>query len=167
MPCRLFTVGHSTHEFDAFVALLRTHGVDLLVDVRSQPYSRWAHFRRDELSLGLRNVGIEYLFLGRELGARREEPEAYRDGVVDFERVRTLPLFRSGIERVLELAATRRLVLMCAEKEPLDCHRTKLIGPELSGRATVEHILFDGSLERDDDARRRAAQRRGTEKTLF
>lgn len=163
----LYTIGHSTHEFDAFVALLRRHGVELLVDVRSQPYSRWAHFRRDELSLGLRNAGLDYLFLGRELGARREEPEAYDGEFVDFERARRLPLFRAGIARVLELSASRRLALMCAEKEPLDCHRTKLICAELRGQVDIEHILFDGSLENDAETQRRAAQRRGVERTLF
>lgn len=163
----LFTIGHSSHGFDAFVALLRRHEIDLVVDVRSQPWTRWTHFRREELAVGLRRVAIDYLFLGRELGARREEPEAYANGQVDYELAAKLPAFRAGVERVVELAQSRRLALLCAEKEPLDCHRTKLIAPHLRDRVAVAHILADGSLEDDAATERRAAQRRGVERTLF
>ena len=145
----VFTIGHSTHTLDEFVGLLRRHRVTAVADVRAAPYSRFnPQFKRDFLAAGLGALGLEYVFLGRELGGRSADPADYRDGRIDYGRVRDTERFRRGVERVVRGAERRRIALMCAEKEPLGCHRTLLVTPALEGRnIAVAHILADGAAE--------------------
>ena len=146
---RIFTVGHSTHEFEDFVALLKLHGIDAVADVRSVPYSRWQpHFNREGLAKALNGRGIAYVFLGEELGARSDDPGCYEKGRVKYRSIAETPLFRAGIERIRNGCRRCRIALMCAEKDPLVCHRTILVARELvAGGAEVAHILEDGELE--------------------
>ena len=148
----VLTVGHSNHPLEAFLALLQRHGVTLLADVRSAPYSRFnPHFNRRALDAALSARGIAYLFLGRALGGRPEDRSCYEDGRVRYDRLARTPLYREGIDRVVEEAEHRRIALMCAEKEPLDCHRTILVGRSLAERGiAVTHIFADGMLESHD-----------------
>ena len=144
----LYTIGHSNHEMADFVGLLTMHAVDVVADVRSQPYSRFEHFRREPLEMSLESHGIGYVFLGRELGARRDEVECYENDQVSFDRVAELPAFLGGIARLERGAVDHDIALMCAEREPLDCHRTVLVARHLAGRSIqVRHILADGSIE--------------------
>ena len=149
----VLTVGHSTHPLEAFVALLRRHAVTAIADVRSTPYSRFnPHFNRKSLDRDMNARGIAYLFLGRALGGRPEDRSCYENGQVRYDRVARTALFREGIDRVVRGAADNRIALMCAEKEPLDCHRTILVGRSLVERGiAVAHILADGRLEPHDD----------------
>ena len=149
---RVLTIGHSNHGPEAFVALLRAQGVTLVADVRSAPYSRFnPHFNRKALDAALNERGIAYLFLGRALGGRPEDRACYEEGRVRYDRVARTPLFREGIERVVAEARRERVALMCAEKEPLACHRTVLVGRSLAAEGVaVAHILADGSLEPHD-----------------
>ena len=145
----VFTIGHSTHPLGEFVGLLRRHRVEVVVDVRSAPYSRFnPQFNREPLAAGLEARRFEYLFLGRELGGRSDDP-ADRDpaGRLDYRRVRGTDRFRRGIEEVLRRAAGQRLALLCAEKDPRQCHRTRLVEPALEARnLAVRHILANGEL---------------------
>jgi len=145
----VFTIGYSTHSLDAFVALLRQHGVTALADVRSAPYSRFnPQFNKEALKSSLKAHGIKYVFLGRELGARSDDRSCYENGRVQYARLAQTDLFLSGIERVVRGADDYRVALMCAEKEPLECHRTLLVARALAERGVVvEHILGDGRLE--------------------
>ena len=149
----VLTIGHSKHSQEAFLALLRRHAITLLADVRSVPYSRFnPHFNRRALEDSLESIGIAYVFLGRELGGRPEDPSCYEDGQVRYDRLARTPLFREGLQRVVEDAERERIALMCAEKEPLECHRTILVGHRLVERGVaVTHILADGSLESHDE----------------
>ena len=149
----VLTVGHSNHSLDTFVALLQRHGVTTLADVRSAPYSRFnPQFNRKALGASLEVVGIRYLFMGRALGGRPDDPSCYEDGRVRYDRLAETPLFREGLERIVEGARRQRIALMCAEKEPLDCHRTILVGRSLAERGVaVAHILADGALEPHDE----------------
>ena len=149
----VLTIGHSTHPLEAFVALLQRHAVTALADVRSTPYSRFnPHFNRKSLDRDMNARGIAYLFLGRALGGRPEDRSCYENGQVRYDRVARTALFREGIERVVRRAQDNRIALMCAEKEPLDCHRTILVGRSLVERGVaVAHILADGRLEPHDD----------------
>jgi uncharacterized protein (DUF488 family) len=153
----IFTIGHSTHEFERFVALLKRHAVDAVADVRSTPYSRWQpQFNREELSDALKKHGISYVFLGKELGARSDDPECYDEGRVQYRRLAETKLFRSGIERVLDGARRMRIALMCAEKDPLECHRTILVARELVNLGSeVQHILSNGDVESHEASLRR------------
>jgi len=145
----VLTIGHSTHSLEAFLALLRRHGVTALVDVRSAPYSRLnPHFNRESLEQSLKAHGITYVFLGPALGARSHDPSCYENGRVQYARLARTELFRSGLERVVHGANEYRVALMCAEKEPLECHRTLLVARTLAERGVVVgHILPDGGLE--------------------
>ncbi len=165
----VYTIGHSNHSIEAFLALLHRHGIAAVVDVRSHPFSRrFPHFNRDTLGAWLRGAQIAYVFLGEELGARPADPGCYRKGRVDFEMLAARPAFQHGIEYVLQHAAGARLALMCAEKEPLDCHRTILVARQLKARgAQVRHILYDGALEDHAQTERRLLDRMGVRRDLF
>ncbi len=151
---RVLTVGHSNHPLETFVSLLRQHGVTTLADVRSAPYSRFnPQFNRKALDAALQAHDIAYLFLGQALGGRPEDRSCYENGRVRYDRLAQMPLYREGIDRVVETAEVERLALMCAEREPLDCHRTLLVGRSLAERGVaVAHILADGTLEAHHDA---------------
>lgn len=156
----VFTIGHSNLEFAKFVALLKQHGVQAVADVRSSPYSQFnPQFNREPLQRALREQGISYVFLGEELGARRSEPECYVNGRADYALIAGAPAFIRGVERVTQGAAKMRVAMMCAEKDPLDCHRCILVSPRLRERGIeVRHILSDGTLESHGQAETRLAQ---------
>lgn len=146
----LFTIGHSTHPQERLIALLLQHGITALCDVRSKPYSRMnPQFNREELEQALMARGIAYRFLGKELGARSDDPTCYEGGKVQYTRLAETELFKHGIKRVLRgMKEGFRIALMCAEKEPLECHRTILVARHLAAHGLrVEHILADGRLE--------------------
>jgi uncharacterized protein (DUF488 family) len=156
----IHTIGHSNHSFERFRDLLRPYEISAVADVRSTPYSRFnPQFRRERLHASLADAGIEYVFLGQELGARSADPTCYDEtGRVRYERLSRATLFREGIER-LKVGMTRhRIAIMCAEREPLDCHRTILVARELvrEGVAVV-HILADGTPESHEHAMERLA----------
>ncbi|MCY3914348.1 MAG: DUF488 domain-containing protein [Chloroflexi bacterium] len=146
----VFTVGHSNHSLEAFLELLRAHGIDEVADVRSSPYSRYTpHFSHRVLSEALESAGIGYAFLGGELGGRPRDRSCYdAEGRVRYDRLAESDEFDDGIRQIVHGADERRVVLMCAEKEPLDCHRTLLVARALAERGVaVAHIHADGSLE--------------------
>ncbi len=145
----VLTIGHSNHPSRVFMGLLDEHSVDVLVDVRSAPYSSFnPQFNRESLAAALKPRRIEYLYLGRELGGRPKDPACYEDGRVHYGRVARTARFREGIARVIAEAERRRLAIMCAEKEPLYCHRTLLVATALDARdVDVQHIHADGTLE--------------------
>ena len=146
----IYTIGHSKHPIDRFVALLQQYGVDALADVRSTPYSRFnPQFNREKLQASLAAAGIRYVFLGEELGARSKDASCYdQEGRVSYAMLARTPPFRAGIERLLTGMQQHRIAIMCAEREPLDCHRTILVSRELERAGVpVTHILQDGSLE--------------------
>jgi uncharacterized protein (DUF488 family) len=153
----VFSIGHSTHSAEAFLGLLRQHGVDAVADVRSSPFSRFnPQFNRALLDQFLKANGVHYVFLGRELGARTEDRSCYERGRVQYGRLAQTPLFQSGLDRIVEGAARFRIALMCAEKEPLECHRTLLVASALAARGVpVMHIHADGRLETHEAAMER------------
>ncbi len=132
MQHAVYTIGHSTHPREFFVALLLRHGIGAVGDVRSKPYSRMhPQFNREELTNYLYEAGIAYVFLGRELGGRGEDRSCYDSGKVRYERLAQTQLFREGLRRVREGTRDRKMALMCAEKDPLDCHRGVLVARHL------------------------------------
>ena len=146
---KLFTIGHSTHPIEEFIALVERAGATAIADVRSTPYSRFnPQFNSDSLQTALKNHGIAYVFLGRELGARSDDPTCYENGRVKYTRLARTTLFSSGIQRLIKGAESHVVAVMCAEKEPLDCHRTLLVSRALEAEgASVTHLLGDGRRE--------------------
>lgn len=153
-PHPIFTIGHSTHSIENFLSLLGRHRVTAIADVRSKPASRFnPQFNREALTRSVESVGIKYVFLGRELGARSNDPTCYVEGKVQYERLAQVEGFQEGISRLLQGRSTESIAVMCAEKDPLDCHRTLLVARALAERsAEVGHIAADGSVERHADA---------------
>jgi uncharacterized protein (DUF488 family) len=147
----VLTVGHSDHTAPAFIDLLRQHGITLLIDVRSQPYSRWANqFNREVLARDLRgsDASIGYLFLGDALGGRPSDRRLYDPGQErpDYQRMAQTDAYQAGIEQLLALARTERVVLMCGEGDYRRCHRHLLIAQTLLDHGVrVLHIQPDGS----------------------
>ena len=156
----VFTIGHSNLEIGKFVALLKQHGIQAVADVRSSPYSQYnPQFNRELLQKSLQEHGIAYVFLGQELGARRSERECYLEGRADYGLISQTPAFKRGIERVAQGAVKMRVALMCAEKDPIDCHRCILVTPPLRQQGVqVLHILSDGSLEDHEQTEKRLLQ---------
>ena len=168
-PMQVLTVGHSNHELGRFLDLLRQHEITALADVRSAPYSRFnPHFNLKRLPASLSASGIAYVWLGRELGGRPDDPACYEDGELRYDRLAQTALYREGIERVLHGAAEHRLALMCAEKDPLHCHRALLVSRSLGDKGLeVAHILADGGLEPHESVMDRLLATRHRDDGLF
>lgn len=163
MTTRILTAGHSNHTADQFIGLLRRHDVSAVADVRSAPFSRFSpQFNKDAMKQALREAGIGYVFLGRELGARTRDRSCYIGGQVQFSLLAQTDLFRTGIDRLLRGAEAERIAVVCTEKDPLDCHRTLLVARALTDVGVrVDHVLADGRLESNDEAMTRLLEKRG------
>ena len=145
----LLTLGHSTHPIERFIALLKSAGATAVADVRSSPYSRYSpQYSKDALRSALSDAGIAYTFLGKEFGARSPDPSCYRNGKVQYPRLAQSEPFAEGIRRVFEGLTKFRIAFVCAEKDPIECHRALLVARAFSTRGkSVAHIHSDGTLE--------------------
>jgi len=165
----LYTIGHSNHTISHFIALLKRHKINTVVDVRSVPYSRYcSQFDKNILSAALKEVNIQYVFLGKELGARPDDPACYEGGCVNFKWIARRKEFKDGVQRFLASIGKYYVALMCTEKEPLECHRTILICRNLKEyNLCIKHILEDGKIEDHHDTERRLVKMLKIEPTLF
>ncbi len=145
----IFTIGHSNVPIDRFLALLSQEQIEVLVDTRSQPYSRYSpQFNRDSLKTSAQQARIKYLYLGDTLGGRPPEEE-YRlpDGKVDYDRLAEAPFYREGLQRLKQEAEISRVAIMCSEADYRKCHRYWLITRSLAREGIdVQHILHSGEL---------------------
>jgi uncharacterized protein (DUF488 family) len=158
------TLGHSNLEMPDFQALLRGCQITVVCDVRTRPYSfRFPQFNREPLQAELSSARISYEFLGESLGGRPQDREAYReDGRVDYAARRRSVAFAAGIDRILEISHADKAVLLCAEEDPLQCHRFLMICPALMERGiTPQHIRRDGVIESQREAEDRLLQLHG------
>ena len=153
----IYTIGHSNRSQETLVALLRQHGITSVCDVRSQPYSRLhPQFGRERLCHDLEVSGIAYVFLGKELGGRSPSPASYVDGKIQYDRIAKTTVFQEGLTQLIRLTASHRIAILCAEKDPLVCHRTLLVARELARHGVeVGHILGDGAIESQSQAEMR------------
>jgi uncharacterized protein (DUF488 family) len=146
----IYTIGHSTHPIEFFLNLIKTYRVNCIVDVRSSAASRFnPQYNKKALQNYLTENNILYMHFEKEFGARQTNPVVLNDaGQVDFEKVRQSSVFRNGITRLKDgIQKGYTIVLMCAEAEPLDCHRFGMITPALNESGfDVKHILKDSSL---------------------
>jgi uncharacterized protein (DUF488 family) len=157
----IYTIGHSSHSRERFFSLLQACGITAICDVRSNPYSRYSpQFNREELEQSAQSCGMMYRFFGRELGARSEDFTCYEGGRVRYDRLSETILFRQGLKRVLSgVRQGFQIALMCAEKEPLECHRTILVSRHLASTGVhIRHIHSDGRLETHEAALGRLIQ---------
>jgi len=166
----LWSVGHSNHSIERFVELVRDGRIDVLVDVRTSPYSAYAtHFAREALAAVLPRHGVKYLFLGKELGGRPTGSRYYdADGHVLYGKVAESELFRSGIDRLDQGIEKYRCAIMCSEENPCVCHRHLLVSRVMKERGVeVRHIRGDGRSEAFSQAERESKELEGRTETLF
>lgn len=148
----VLTIGHSNHSVEYFIDLLRRHCVTAVGDVRSHPYSRHVpQFSQDALREALLGQNIAYVFLGKELGARSRNPACYVRGKAQYDRMAREPLFVQGLARISQGIRQYRIALMCAEKDPIECHRAILVARYLVKNGfRVSHIHANDELETHD-----------------
>lgn len=149
-PKEVFTIGHSTHSFETFTDLLKKNGVQVVVDVRSNPYSRYApQYNTNHLSQALARVGIKYLFMGKELGGRPKGEQFYNDeGYVLYSCIAQTTAFKKGILRLESGLEKFKVAIMCSEEDPTACHRRLLIGRVLREHGVqIKHIRGDGGIQ--------------------
>lgn len=154
----VYTVGHSNITTEEFLQLLSMHSIQVVVDVRSSPYSRFAsHFNQAPLRKNLRQNGLHYLFMGDAIGGVPQAPQFYdNEGHVLYGKIAATEAFQSAIGRLLQGLKTYRIALMCGEEPPEGCHRHNLIARVLrERRVRVLHIRGNGKLEDDEDVSRR------------
>lgn len=137
----LYTIGHGNRKPEDFLALLRNFNIEYLIDVRSQPYSKFnPQFNQNDIKFFLERHGIKYVFMGDTIGGRPKDTSCYdEEGKVDYEALKTKDFFLQGIDR-LKTAYNKdiNVVIMCSESKPCECHRSKLIGRVLN----TEHIFL-------------------------
>jgi uncharacterized protein (DUF488 family) len=153
-----FSVGYSNYPLARFIDILRNIEINLIVDVRSTPYSRFnPHFNRENLEKSLQRCNIGYWFMGDKIGGRYPDSNLlFSDGTVDYRKVRETEKFQKGINEVLSIISSgKKIALMCAEKEPERCHRFALISPVLQSKnISVIHIRPDMKLQTNEDLER-------------
>ena len=147
----LYTIGHGNRKSEDFLALLKEFGIEYLIDVRSQPYSKFnPQFNQNELKFFLERNGIKYVFMGDNIGGRPKDTSCYdSEGKVDYEAVKTKEFFINGIQR-LKTAYNKdiNVVIMCSESKPCECHRSKLIGRVLNtDNIVLKHIDENGKVK--------------------
>jgi uncharacterized protein (DUF488 family) len=165
----LYTIGRSNHKIEDFISLLKRYGVTCVADVRSAPYSRYCpQFNKDTLAAALQAEGIVYMFLGEELGGRPAAQSCYEDGCVNLQRIAEREEFKRGIEHLVADASKYHIALMCAEKDPIQCHRMILVSRHLKKHnIQIKHILADGKIEEHTEAERRLVGMLKIEPALF
>jgi len=143
----LFSIGHSNQSIDLFLALLKRAAIEVVADVRSVPYSRYAsQFDYETLKNALEQAGIRHVYLGDQLGGRPEGDAFYDDdGRVRYDKVAESASFREGLRRLRDGMSKYRVVMMCSEEDPAVCHRYLLVARVLEGEGVrVQHIRADG-----------------------
>ena len=164
----LYTIGHSNHTIEDFVRLLKLHQIEAIADVRSAPYSRYCpQFNKDNLTANLKAADIEYIFLGGELGGKPKDKSCYENGRVNLKLIAERKEFKQGLELLSAESLKHRIAIMCAEKDPLRCHRTFLICRHIRDNFHIRHIMADGTIEEHTETEHRLLKMLKTKPTLF
>jgi uncharacterized protein (DUF488 family) len=156
----VYTIGHSNASFNKIARLLQKYSIQVLVDVRSRPRSRWVpHFNRANLAVAIPKLGIEYQYAGNHLGGLPDDPAYYKPNpqrkrrtdpltVVDYDKVARQNWFHKATDELLEVASHQRTAIMCSEENPHECHRSRLVGRALVKKGVkVLHIRGNGDIE--------------------
>ena len=154
---KIFTIGHSNHTIETFIELLHQHQVTALADVRSSPYSRrFPQFNQSALKTALKTANIAYVPLGDNLGARPRNRDCYINGMARYDLIAATEAFKIGLNRLIQGSEKYQISLMCAEQDPIVCHRAILICPHLKNAGLeIYHIHKNGDLESNEDLENR------------
>ena len=140
----IYTIGYAGVTIDRFVQILKNMRISLLIDVRSVPKSRYfVEFNNNLLSKTLANVDIKYENWKDEFGARQDNLDYYTDYILDYKKFAQSQQFQTGISKIKELESKDETIcLMCAEIDPINCHRAILCGKEIFANGiNVTHII--------------------------
>lgn len=142
----VYTIGYGNRSIISFLSLLKGYGINLIIDVRSNPTSRFnPDYRRVVFSNLLLTEKIQYQYMGVELGGKPNDPRLYRDGKLNYQMVRENSQYQQGIEQIKQFAENNVVCLMCCELKPDLCHRKTLIAPSLIDQCVnVLHITERG-----------------------
>ena len=165
---KTFTIGHSNHAIETFIELLHQHQVTALADVRSSPYSRrFPQFNQSALKTALKTANIAYVPLGDNLGARPRDRNCYVDGMARYDLIAATEAFKIGLNRLIQGSQKYQISLMCAEQDPIVCHRAILICPHLKNAGLeIHHIHKNGDLETNEDLENRVLKQNNLYKSL-
>ena len=143
----IYTIGHSNYSMERFIEMLRQFNIDVVVDIRGTPYSKYnTQYNKEALNNTLKDLGFRYIYMGREFAAQRDNKIIYTwEGYSDFEKVVNEPSFIEGVDRLKKgLAKGYNIVLLGAKQDPANCHRFALVGRDLYKRGlNVKHIEDD------------------------
>ena len=144
----IYTIGHSNITQESFIELLKLFKLQLVVDVRSTPYSKYVpHFNRVNINKALKENNIRYLFLGSYIGGKPKDERYYKDGKVDYDLIARTEHYKEGINKIIALSRDENIVLMCGEEDPKSCHRHNLITQSLVKKGfEVIHIRKNGKI---------------------
>lgn len=153
----VFTIGHSNHSINTFISLLQQHGVTAIADVRSSPYSRrFPQFNQAALKEALKTANIAYVYLGDNLGARSKDRNCYVNGMARYDLIAATASFTEGVNRLIKGAKKYQISLLCAEQDPIICHRAILVCPPLQKIGLeIQHIRKNGELETHQELEKR------------
>ena len=169
---KIYTIGHSNQDVQSFIELLKRHSIEVVVDVRFNPYSKYAsQFNKKEIQGDIRDNGIKYMFMGKEIGGKPADLQFYdSEGYVLYSKIAESPMFTKGIERLLKGITQYKVVLMCSEENPATCHRRLLIGRVLSDHGVdMLHIRSDGRVQTEEDIllENKKSDRNDSQQSLF
>jgi len=156
----IYTIGHSNITRGSFIEILKSFEIQLVVDVRSSPYSKFVpNFNRENLKTALNDCDIKYLFLGDKIGGKPKDKRYYQDGKVDYSLIAKSSHYTEGIDKIIELDNDNNMVLMCSEEDPYNCHRHDLITQSVVKKGLeVVHIRKNGKLDKITDPDKRDIQ---------
>ena len=149
MMTELFTIGHSNHDLLDFLNILKQHRIEILVDVRSDPHSRYApQFNKSSIQRSVEAAGISYRYSGAYVGGKPKDAQLHTpSGTPDYDKLAATPAFQNELRTIINIAQSKRTALMCSEADPMSCHRERIIAQVLrSWGVKVTHIMPDGTI---------------------
>ena len=160
----IYTIGHSNITQESFIEILKSFKIQLVVDVRSTPYSKYVtHFNRENIEGSLNENKIRYLFLGNYIGGKPKDEKYYADGKVNYDLIAETEHYKEGINKIISLSCVENIVLMCSEEDPKSCHRHNLITQSLLKKGfELIHIRKNGKINKITKLDKKDVQ-----KTLF
>lgn len=146
----IYTIGHSNHLIGRFIQLLQKYNIEVLVDIRSNPYSKHSpQFNSRNIREEIITSGIKYLYLGKELGGKPKGKDFYDSkGNIIYSHLGESQIFRKGLCRLEKGLDKYKIAIMCSEEDPNKCHRSLLVGRALVANGIIlKHIRGNGELE--------------------
>ncbi len=150
----IYTIGYSGFDINTFISVLKNYNINVLIDVRSNPNSKfYEQFNKNNIGAELKASGIIYRNYRDEFGARQLNQEFYSEGYLNFHVFSNSNIFKSGVKKIIDgINSGYSFVLMCAEKDPANCHRNIMVARKFHDMGyEVKNLLLDGTYELQTD----------------